>query len=192
MASARPTALDALASPVRQELISQLGEGAATVRELSAALGRSRQALHYHVALLERAGLVTGRGWRGTGPARERVYTVARSRVVLAASRASADGGTADRAGARRALSAMLRLTAREVDHALGQPDLHLRGPFREIAALRGKARLTGRELRELHDLFGRIETLLLRAKHGRGRRFYAVTLVLVPARTTRERGTPS
>lgn len=192
MPARNPSALDAMASPVRQELISQLGEGPATVRELASALGRSRQALHYHVGLLERAGLMVRRGWRGTGPGREQVYAVARRRVVLAASRATGDGSAAERTGARRALSAMLRLTAREVDHALAQPDLRLRGSLREIAALRGKARLTGRELRELHDLFGQIETLLLRARRGRGRRLYAVTLVLVPARTTSERGTPA
>jgi DNA-binding transcriptional ArsR family regulator len=187
MTATRRAALDALASPVRQELISQLGEGPATVRELATALGRSRQALHYHVALLERAGLVAGRGWRGTGPARERVYAVARSRITFAASR-----DTADRAGARRALSAMLRLTAREVDRALAAPDLRLRGAAREIAALRGKARLSSPELGELHRLFGRIEALLRRAKQGKGRRFYAVTLVLVPAGTARQGETPS
>ncbi len=135
------------------------------------------------MGLLHRAGLIAPEGWRGTGPAREQVYTVARSRVVLAASRS-----TADRAGARRALSAMLRLTAREVDRAIAAPDLRLRGPSREIAALRGKARLSGPELRSLHELFGRIESLLRRAKQGRGKRFYAVTLVLVPTGTARKK----
>lgn len=187
MPARTPSAIDALASPARQELLSQLGEGPATVRELAQALGRTRQALHYHVGLLHRAGLIGPAGWRGTGPAREQVYTVARGRVVLAASRS-----TADRAGARRALSAMLRLTAREVDRAIAAPNLRLRGPAREIAALRGKARLTRAELRRLHDLFGRIESLLRRAKQGKGQRFYAVTLVLVPTPTARKSGAPA
>jgi DNA-binding transcriptional ArsR family regulator len=169
--------LDALASPARQELVSQLAEGPATVRELAAALGRTRQALHYHVALLERAGLIKGVGWRGKGVARERVYAVARSRMVVEGTLAPRD-----LAPTRRAIAASLRLTSRELARALASTEVRGKGGALEIVALRGKARLTGKDLRSLHDLFARIEALLRRAKSGRGRRFYAVTLVLVPA----------
>jgi DNA-binding transcriptional ArsR family regulator len=172
------TALDALASPARQEVVYQLGERPATVRELAAALGRTRQALHYHVALLERAGLVKGTGWRGTGPARERVYSVACSRLAFAASVAETDRGAA-----RRAVSAMLRLSGREVDQALASPALRHGGTAPELAALRGKARLTSADLQELSRLFGRIEALLRRSRKGEGRPFYAVTLLLAPTR---------
>ena len=178
--------LDALASPVRQELISQLGEGPQTVRELAAALGRTRQALHYHVALLERAGLLRGVGWRGAGPARERVYNVTRTRMVV---RGAFTGG--DRSAAQRAVSAALRLTSREVVRALESPLVRRQGRAPEMTALRGKARLTEAELRRLHGLFGRIEALLRRAKSGRGHRFYAVTLVLVPADRPARKGSP-
>lgn len=173
-------ALDALASPARQELISLLGDRPATVRALATALGRSRQALHYHVGKLERAGLIRGVAWRGTGPSRERIYAVARPRLAVAATEAAAD-----RPAARRALEAMLRLTARELDVALAAPNLRRRGGAREFCALRGKARLTGAELGRLNRLLERIEALLRSAKRGRGRRLYAVTLVLTPARTT-------
>jgi DNA-binding transcriptional ArsR family regulator len=178
------TTLDALASPARQELVYQLGERPATVRELAAALGRTRQALHYHMARLERAGLVRGVGWRGRGPARERVYAVAQSRVVLAASRADSD-----RPAARRAVGAMLRLSGRELLQALESPEVRRRGSAPELAGLRGKARLTSADLQELHQLFGRIEALLRRARKGRGRRFYAVTLLLAPTRMAGHRG---
>jgi DNA-binding transcriptional ArsR family regulator len=170
------TMLEALASPARQELISQLGEGPATVRELALALGRSRQALHYHIGLLERAGLVKGTGWRGRGPARERVYGVTRTRMV--AQGTSAEPG---REAARKALAATLRLATREVDRALAAPDVRRRGRAPEFAALRGRARLTEGDLLELSGLFGRIEAVIRRAKRGRGKRHYAVTLLLVP-----------
>jgi len=172
-------ALDALASPARQELISLLGDRPATVRELASALGRSRQALHYHVGKLERAGLIRGASWRGTGPSRERIYAVARPRLTVAATEAAAD-----RPAARRAIEAMLRLTGRELDAALADPNLRRRGTTREFCALRGKARLTRAELGRLNRLLERIEALLRSAKRGRGRRHYAITLVLTPART--------
>jgi DNA-binding transcriptional ArsR family regulator len=171
------TMLDALASPARQELISQLGEGPATVRDLARALGRTRQSLHYHVAVLERAGLVRGAGWRGAGAARERIYAVAKSRMVVATAPAGPD-----RAMVLKAVGASLRLTTRELARALSSPGLRRQGAASEIAVLRGKARLTRKNLRELHGLFGRIEDLLRRAKQGRGKRYYAVTFILVPS----------
>lgn len=179
-------ALDALASPARQELISRLGFGPATVRDLAAALGRSRQALHYHVARLERAGFVRGSGWRGAGPARERVYALAHGRLAVAAT-----GAPADRSAVRKAVAAMLRLTAREFDRALALRGLRRRGASRQIGALRGKARLTGAELARLNRLLEQVESLLRRAKRGRGRRLYAVTVVLTPAGSVLPRERP-
>ena len=179
------TMLDALASPARQELVSHLGEGPATVRELAVALGRTRQALHYHVAVLEQAGLVKGTGWRGSGTARERVYAVTRSRMV-----ATGTYGARDRASARRAVSAALRLTSREIARALASPRLAAGSGPPRFAALRGKARLTAADLRELHELFGRIEAVIRRSKRGRGRRYYAVTLVLVPSGSATRKAT--
>ena len=173
----RMSMLDALASPARQELVSRLGEGPATVRELALALGRTRQALHYHVAVLEKAGLVKGTGWRGEGTARERVYANTRSRMV-----ATGTLGARDRASAQRAVSASLRLTSRELARALASPTIAGGSGPPKIAALRGKGRLTDADLREVHELFGRIEAVLRRSKTGRGRRYYAVTMVLVPA----------
>src|SRR5215475_3442001 len=70
----RAAALEAVASPARQEVMSELGEAPGTVKELAARLGRSRQALHFHVGVLERAGLVEVCGERGEGREKERVY----------------------------------------------------------------------------------------------------------------------
>jgi len=170
--------IDALTSPIRQELVSQLGDRPATVRELALALGRTRQALHYHVAMLERAGIVRGAGWRGTGSSREQVYAIASGRVGVTAIE-SRD----ELAAVRKATTAMLRLTGRELQEALKSPRLpRPKERIPEIAALRGRARLTARDLGELHRLFGKIEAVMRKAKKGRGRKFYAVTFVLAPA----------
>src|SRR5262245_47733719 len=57
------TAVAALASPVRQEIIDTLEAlGGATIAELAGALGRPADGLYYHVRRLVRAGLLVGAG----------------------------------------------------------------------------------------------------------------------------------
>jgi DNA-binding transcriptional ArsR family regulator len=178
-------ALEAIASPARQELVSAIGEGAATARELAARLGRSRQSLYHHVDVLVRAGLVREAGTRGEGRRRERVYALP-GEAMAVGGRASS---RADLPAANRAAQAMLRLTGREIGAALrervGQPS----GAQREMVALRGKARLGPRDLRRLNALIDRIQAILQNAKGGpQARRMYAVTLVLTPARDAASR----
>ena len=86
----------------------------ATVRDLAARLGRSRQSLYYHLITLERAKLVTVTGWTGAGRDRERVYAVTRGPIAVGARLRSADLAAAD-----RAVKALLRMTAREVSAVL-------------------------------------------------------------------------
>ena len=104
---ARLIALEALASPVRQEVISELAEGPGTVKELSSRLSRSRQALHFHIDVLESAGLVEVASIRGEGRAQERVYRVARGAADPRGTNLSAR----ERAAAAKASKAMLRMT---------------------------------------------------------------------------------
>lgn len=177
---ANRAALEALASPARQELLSALGEGPVTVRELGLRLGRTRQALYYHLGLLETVGLVRTTGWRGAGRDRERVVGLVTGELVMAARRIS----PAEVAAAARATGAMLRLTSREVIAAIGASAVNCVGAARELMAMRGKARLNARELHRLNALLDHIYRLLARAKgRQRGHRLYAVTIVLTPAR---------
>lgn len=167
--------LEALASPVRQELMSALGDQPATVRELSGRLGRSRQALYYHLASLEKAGLVRVRAMRGHGRNRERVYERALPRQALKARRLSPP----ERAAAERAASALLRLTRREISFAIRSGQERARGPI----VLRGKARLGRGELDRAQALIREI-ALLFRRAQGRNASapLYSVTLVLTPS----------
>jgi DNA-binding transcriptional ArsR family regulator len=171
--SRRITTLEAVASPARQEIISALGEGAATVRELARRLGRSRQSLYYHLELLERAGVVRPAGWRGTGRDRERVYRVPRGPIDARA------GSAADLATAEEAVRAMLRLTSRELAAALRSGD----PPPNATVAMRGKAHLDRAALIRLQALITEIQRLLRRSnKPGPSRRLVAVTVVVTPA----------
>jgi DNA-binding transcriptional ArsR family regulator len=170
-------ALDAVASPARQELLSALGDGPATVAQLAHRLGRSRQALYYHLALLERAQLIAV---TPPGPGRhERTYRVAAGRLAVGAR----PGSSGDRVAAKRAVQAMLRLTARETGTAIDDPATHLHGPRRHLVALRGKARLTRRERQRVSALIDELESLFRSATGRRDGALYAVTVVLTPAR---------
>ncbi|MBS0198182.1 MAG: helix-turn-helix transcriptional regulator [Planctomycetes bacterium] len=176
----RMAALKAIASPVRQELISEIGHGGASARELAERLGRSRQALHFHLGALERAGLVRVIEERGTGREAERVYAIAPDALKFTASQLSArEWGLA-----ARATRSMLRLTSREFDAAAERGELVSESGKPMAMALRAKARLdeAGRErfhrlIREMMDLF--------RAAKGKNssERMLAVTVVLTPAR---------
>ncbi len=177
---AGPRALEAVASPARQELLSALGHGPATVTELSVRLGRSRQALYYHLGVLSGAGLAMVTAWRGDGRNRERVYGLRSDRVAVGARAGSAR----DLAAAGRAVTAMLRLTGREVRQAIVSPEVRRLGARRELMALRGKARLAPEELRRLNRLLGQVQSLLRGAKSRRANhRLYSVTIVLTPSR---------
>lgn len=49
----------ALADPVRREMVARLSKGSATVNELAEPFAITKQAVSKHIAMLEKAGLVT-------------------------------------------------------------------------------------------------------------------------------------
>jgi len=171
-------ALEAVASPARLELLSALGDGALTTRELATKLGRSRQSLYYHLGLLEEAGLVVT---EPSGPdSRERSYRLREGRLAVGARHDS----PADRAAASRAIRAILRLTGREAAEALEDSATRLRGPLREMIGFRGKARLTETQLRRINELIDELEVIFRDAKSASADLpLEALTIVLTPAR---------
>lgn len=171
-------ALEAVASPARLELLSALGDGPLTTAELATRLGRSRQSLYYHLGWLEKAGLVVAEP--PTEGSRERRYRVREGRLAVGARRDS----PSDRDAAAKALRAILRLTGREAAAALADPATSFRGPQREMIGFRGKARLTGAQLRRANELIDELEALFRDAKGGSAALpLEALTVVLTPAR---------
>ena len=171
-------ALDAIASPARQELLLALSDGQASVRELAARLGRSRSALHYHARVLERAGMIKSVEERGTGRERETVY--ARVNALTVRTRdMRAEFDVAKRAGL-----ATLRLTQRELVNALD--DVRATGAVpRALFTARGKARLTPARLARATALIDELLALFTDTPTARGPtpKLYAVTIVLTPSR---------
>ena len=177
-------ALEAIASPIRQELASALGHRPTTVTALAKQLGRTRQALYHHVGILVAAGLVEPVGRGGPGRGREETYRLAVSKVAAG----PRPGSSEEIALAARAVAAMLRLTGRELRLALDQPRLKRAGAGREVVAMRGKARLSERELARLNTLIREVHTLLQQAKSRLRGKMYSVTLVVTPSRHVGDR----
>ena len=161
--------LQALSSPVRQELLSALGDGAASARELAARMGRSRPAVHFHLGVLERSGLINLLEVRGSGRERERVYERAGHEPERGLR------GSGDRLAADRAAGAMLRLTHRELSAAI-------QGRRGRPLAVRAKARLDERSETRARQLIKELLQLFAAAKGRHARRpVMSLTLVLTP-----------
>ncbi|MEJ2503433.1 MAG: winged helix-turn-helix domain-containing protein [Gemmatimonadota bacterium] len=175
---AGPAAVEAVGSPARLEILSALGDGPRTTRELACRLGRTRQSLYYHLGLLEDAGLVAAESVAGRP--RERRYRVVEERIAVAARRSSVAG----REAAAKAIGAILRLTGREAAAALKDPTVRSAGPLRELVGFRCKARLDEVGLGRVNALIDELETLLRSRESGATDvPLYALTLVLTPAR---------
>ena len=79
----RTEQIEALASPVRQEIVDALQvSGACPIAEVAAQLGRAPDSLYYHVRHLERVGLVVRRGVRRNGQRDEALFGVPGARSI--------------------------------------------------------------------------------------------------------------
>jgi DNA-binding MarR family transcriptional regulator len=178
--------IDAITSPLRQEVVVQLGRGASPVKALAARLGRSPHSLYPHVRRLVAAGIVRVAETRRAGKRDEAWYALVGHRIQVGAR----DAGPAARAARERTIAALLRMTAREVGAALARKSLRLEGEDRQVQAFRVVRRLTAEQLRRLNR---RIESLARglaktppSAPSGPGTPTFAVTIVVTPTRDSR------
>jgi DNA-binding transcriptional ArsR family regulator len=173
-----PTAIEALASPHRLEIVAALGEAEhASIAALARRLGRTPHSLYYHVKLLERAGVVRIADTQRRGRRDERIWTLAGERIQVNATTRS----PASIVKASKAIDAMLRLTSRELSAAVRRraerPD-----QTQPLTGMRMKARLGDRALRRVLGLMEEIGRVVRDANRGAGSgRIFAVTLVLAP-----------
>ncbi|MBX3726476.1 MAG: helix-turn-helix transcriptional regulator [Xanthomonadales bacterium] len=152
-----PAALDALASPVRQEIVDTLAMlgGDAPVAALAGQLGRPADGLYYHLRVLSRAGLVAE---TPPGPAGGRRFALVRRGQPTLRYRP-------DDAAARRALAriahGLLAIARRDFDAALAAGDACVEGPRRTLWAARNTGWLDGDGLAEANALLARLCELL-------------------------------
>ena len=129
--------------------------GPASVRALAARMGRSPHALHYHVRLMEGAGLLRRTGTVKSGPRDEALYDVVAEQYALDAPPAGRRGDAPE----ARTIRAVLRRAEREFAEALvsgrarSHRDAHFAGRLR--ARLSAKARRdVGRHLAAIQRIF--------------------------------------
>jgi len=166
----------ALAASTRQEILDVLPRmGSVSVAELAAALGRSPDALYYHLRMLKKVGLVLTAGFRDSrGRREELVRSIARD---LSLSYRLGKNGNALEVNA--IIASMLRLGIRDFARECRTGNAAVSGRKRELWALRSTAWLSGSQLaqlnRSIHDV------LKLMTRPGRHGRLYAVSVVLTP-----------
>src|SRR5262245_15927093 len=112
----RRSQLDALVSPLRQEILEELkARGPASVADLAQRLGRKPQSLHHHVNRLAAAKIVTERDRRRKGRHSEVVWQVAATKFAVDPKQITPGMGEA----IVRSVSALLRRAQRNFARAV-------------------------------------------------------------------------
>jgi DNA-binding transcriptional ArsR family regulator len=175
-----PAQRSALASPLRLEIIGLFAEpGALSIADMARRMGRPAGSLYHHVGVLEKAGLLQRAGTRPKGKRHEALFRPAGQRIALKVE----PGNEQDIDHAVRTLSASFRMTVRDLEAALRNPNTVRTGPDRDLSAARIHFRATPATLRKLNDHLQAIEDLLRRETDGTAGRHYSLTLALLPLR---------
>lgn len=174
----RPEQAEALVSPVRQEIVNALSAaGPSTVAQIARLLGRRPDTLYYHVAALERVGLLVRSGRVRAGKRFGVVYDVPARPI-----RIERGGAVSDEAIAR-VVRASLRLADRDFRRALKEGAAVTHGPGRNLRGGRVKGWIDEADLPELNDLIARICDILERGEPRPGARLQSFSYVLTPVR---------
>lgn len=169
-----------IASPGREDLVDAVGVlGPCTITELARFVGRSRNALYYHVKALRDCGLLLESRRSGQGKKATAYYDVPGRPMVV-----RFDLGTRR---TRKAVIALARIRLRSAARGFVRacrPDVAtVEGPTRNLWVTRWKGWLSNRELEEANTHLARLIELL---RHKAGpvsakRKLHEFTFVLAP-----------
>ena len=172
----RPEQLRALVSPVRQEIVDVLSRmGAASLAEIAAVLGRPADGLYYHVRRLEKVGLVLPAGSRANGGRPEALFRCVATQLRLPY-KTSPKGHLE---AVTSIVSSMMRLGIRDFRRAASRTGYRLRGPRRELWALRATGWLNPKDVGDVNARIQGLNDAVSRPK-AKGT-LYAVTILLTP-----------
>jgi DNA-binding transcriptional ArsR family regulator len=177
------TQLDALVSPVRQEIVDSLQLlGPCSIATLAEDLGRAPDSLYYHVRKLEQVGLVVQRVLSRKGPVRpgraDVLYDVPGDRVLIDRQPQSAEE-TETLLGL---VGAVLRMAERDLRAAFSAGvAVYRRSTRRNAWGGRCKGWLTQVELAEVREHLDAVMKIVTRGKKRRGSSLHAVSFVLTP-----------
>lgn len=182
--------VEAISSPLRVEIVEHLSQAEpSSVADLARLMGRPATALHYHVNLLHRAGILRVAGRRAAGKRSEALFEPAAKGFAVAAR----PGKERSLGEALRTLGATLRLAQREAARAMRRARVRGAGPQRNLHSRRLRAPLPAAALRRVNRLLHELESVFRGAvKKDLGRRAAGVqrsaaevmslTFVLTPA----------
>lgn len=184
-----PSAVRALASPIRQEIVDAVvAAGPCTVAALARHVGRAPDSLYFHVRRLLAVGLLVERDAARRGRHVAAVYDVPGRPIRIAY-----DGRLSKPAG-RRSINAVvqgaIRLGARDFSRAVERGKASTSGPDRDLWGGRAKGWLSDAEVAELNTLIERASAILHAGRPGKGRRPISFTFVLAPVKASER--TPS
>ncbi len=180
-----PRQIEALASPVRQEIVDVVhATGPSSAGEIAEMLGRTQDGLYYHVRMLLGVGLLREVGSRETSRRDEALYDVPGRPLRLRYQ----PGDRRNAAAVTRTIRSMLRLAERNFARAMGRDGLVVRGPSRNIWGGRFKGWLTAGELREVNKHLSAIAEIAQGSGRRRGATLHEVTFVLSPVEASARR----
>jgi DNA-binding transcriptional ArsR family regulator len=168
--------LRALASSTRQEVLDVLARlGTASVAQIAGALGRPADGIYYHLRVLRRVGLVTSPDGRSRAGRMEALFRTRAPEMVLGY-------GASPERNARavtRIVASMLRLGVRDFRSSFASGHVRVKGPRRELWALRTTGWLSPAAVADLNRRIKGITRAAARTR--RGRRLYGITILLTP-----------
>jgi len=174
----RPDQLAAIVSPLRQEILDVMARlGVASLADIASTLGRPADGLYYHVRVLLRVGLLRPAGSRTTGARTEALVRAAASEFALR----YAGSPPKEARAATAIVGSMLRLGTRDFRRGLLGPGNVLDGPRREVWALRSTGWLSPREVAGVNRRIRALNQAVRSTSQGKGKRLYAVTILLTP-----------
>jgi DNA-binding transcriptional ArsR family regulator len=180
--------LRALASSTRQEILDVLARlGTASVAEIAGALGRPADGIYYHLRVLRRVGLVTAPDERSRAGRAEALFRTRAPEMVLGY------GASPERKAraVTRIVASMLRLGIRDFRSAFAAGQFRVKGPRRELWALRTTGWLSPAAVAGLNRRIQGITRAAARTR--RGHRLYGITILLTPLdhRARKAKGLP-
>jgi hypothetical protein len=182
-----PRQIEAVASPVRQEIVDVVhATGPSSAGEIAELLGRPQDGLYYHIRELLKVGLLREVEVRETARRDEAVYDVPGRPLRLRYK----PGDRRNTAAVARTIRSMLRLAERNFARAMQRDTLVVRGPARNVWGGRFKGWLSAAELREVNKHLGAIAEIAQGSGRRRGATLHEVTFVLAPVEASpRRRG---
>ena len=175
----------AVTSPLRMELLGQfLDRKPLSVAQLAERMGRPATALHYHVGVLEKAGLLRRAGRQRSGRRPETLY---RPVADLFKMEHTKDDPEASAESALKTMSTAFRMAESDMRAALTNPATRTAGPQRNAFGIRVHCRLSRKDLAELNRHLRAIEKTLGRVhkyhEPSPNDSFVSLTLALMPLR---------